>query len=79
MVPPTRLIPLGSVFGISAIQDEVFVVDGAPKVSPGLPVLFIFDHRLFDGVMCSRIVRRLVELLQDPASAFGPSGRGPEH
>jgi pyruvate/2-oxoglutarate dehydrogenase complex dihydrolipoamide acyltransferase (E2) component len=75
MVPPTRLIPLGSVFGISALQDEVFVVDGAPVVSPGLPVLFIFDHRLFDGVMCSRILRRLIELLQDPQSTFGPAGR----
>ena len=78
MVPPTRLIPLGSIFGISALQDEVFVVDGEPKVAPGLPVLFIFDHRLFDGVMCSRILRRLIEVLQDPEDAFGPTGDGPK-
>lgn len=76
MVPPTRPFALGSVFGLSAIQPEVFVVDGEVAVRPGLPILFIFDHRLFDGVMCSRIFRRLIEILQDPAAHFGADGRG---
>ncbi len=75
MNPPTRMLQIASVFGISAIQSEVFVVDGEPAVRPGLPVLFIFDHRLFDGVFCGRMLRRLIEILQDPAHYFGTDGQ----
>ncbi|MCA9635538.1 MAG: 2-oxo acid dehydrogenase subunit E2 [Myxococcales bacterium] len=77
MVPPTRLIPIGTIFGVSALQPELFVVDGAPAVRPGLPLIFIFDHRLFDGVICSRILKRLAQMLQDPAVLFGEDGRLP--
>lgn len=74
MNPPTRMLQLASVFGISAIQSEVFVIDGEPAVRPGLPVLFIFDHRLFDGVFCGRMLRRLIEILQEPTLHFGTDG-----
>ena len=76
MSPPNRLCPLGSVIGLSAVQDEVVVVDGAPAVRPVLPVSYVFDHRLFDGVLCGRILVRLCEMLRDPAAVLGPDGEG---
>jgi pyruvate/2-oxoglutarate dehydrogenase complex dihydrolipoamide acyltransferase (E2) component len=75
MNPPNRIISVGSVLGMSAIQDEVFAVDGRAEVRPALPLVFIFDHRLFDGVMASRILVRLVAMYQDPAALFGEDGR----
>ena len=36
-----------------------------------LPVGFMFDHRLVDGVMGGRILTRLNELVQDPVATWG--------
>ena len=58
------------------VQDEVIPVDGRPEVRPVLPVILVFDHRLFDGVMASRLLTRFASMLQDPASVFGPDGLG---
>ena len=66
---------VGSLFGLTPVQDEVVVVNGAPAVRPVLPVMFVFDHRLIDGVMAGKVMKRLSGILQDPEAAFGPHGR----
>jgi len=66
---------VGSLFGLTPVQDEVIVVDGAPAVRPMLPVMFVFDHRLFDGVMASRIGVHLSNILRDPEASFGADGQ----
>lgn len=71
---PTWPVHVGSLVGVSAIQDEVVPVDGRPEVRPVLPLVYIFDHRLIDGVMAGRVLTRLAELLQDPAAVFGADG-----
>ena len=71
---PTRPVHVGSLFGVAAVQDEVVPVDGVPAVRPMLPLLYVFDHRLFDGYLASRILLRLGEILADPAAEFGPDG-----
>jgi hypothetical protein len=71
---PERVVPIGTLFGVSPMQDEVLVVDGVPTVRPVFPVMFVFDHRLFDGVLAGRILTRLVEILQNPAAVFGADG-----
>jgi pyruvate/2-oxoglutarate dehydrogenase complex dihydrolipoamide acyltransferase (E2) component len=71
---PQRLFHLGTVWGLSAVQDEVFAVDGEPRVCPALPVLLVFDHRLFDGVRAGRLLVRFAEILRDPAAVFGDTG-----
>lgn len=71
---PQRLFHIGTLWGISAIQDEVFAIGGQPCVRPALPVVMVFDHRLFDGVTAGRLLIRLAALLRDPASTFGPDG-----
>ena len=74
LVPPQRLLHLGTIWGTSAVQDEVVAVDGRPEVRPMLPVLLVFDHRLFDGLVAGRMLVRLGQLLRDPAAAFGADG-----
>lgn len=71
---PTRPLHVGSLFGVGAARDEVIALDGAPCVRPMLPILYVFDHRLFDGFLASRILLRFGEILRDPAAEFGPDG-----
>lgn len=71
---PQRVVHIGTFWGVTAIQDEVVAVDGAPAVRPMLPVLFLFDHRLIDGVKGARIATRFAAILRDPAAEFGVDG-----
>lgn len=73
---PDRVVHTGSLWGVGPVQDEVIPVDGVPAVRPVLPVILVFDHRLFDGVIASQILTRFAAVLQDPAAVFGPDGRG---
>jgi pyruvate dehydrogenase E2 component (dihydrolipoamide acetyltransferase) len=72
--PPSKLIHLGSVFGIGPVERVPVVVGDRVEVGSALPVLFVFDHRLVDGVMGSRILARLGEILADPAAVWGEPG-----
>jgi len=74
MAIPQRLMHVGTVWGLSVIQDEVIPVEGEPAVRPMLPVVLCFDHRLFDGVYAGKLLLRFGEILLDPASVFGPDG-----
>ncbi len=74
--PPSKLIHIGSVFGLGPLERAPVVErgpDGAERIVIGtvLPIGFMFDHRLVDGVMGGRILSRLNELLQDPAATWG--------
>lgn len=71
---PQRLMHVGSVWGVSALQDEVIAVDGQPAVRPMLPVVLCFDHRLFDGVLAARLLVRFGEILRSPVATFGADG-----
>lgn len=74
--PPSKLIHIGSVFGVAPIE-RAAVVEADPAggerivIGSVLPVGFMFDHRLVDGVMAGRILARLNELLQDPEGTWG--------
>jgi pyruvate/2-oxoglutarate dehydrogenase complex dihydrolipoamide acyltransferase (E2) component len=72
--PPSRLVHLGTLWGVSVLQDEVVAIGGRPEVRPMLPILFVFDHRLFDGAVAGRMLLRLGQLLREPAAAFGRDG-----
>ncbi len=72
-VPP-RLGHVGTVWGVSTVQDEIVAIDGVPQVRPMLPVVLIFDHRLVDGVAAGKVALHFARILQDPASAFGADG-----
>jgi pyruvate/2-oxoglutarate dehydrogenase complex dihydrolipoamide acyltransferase (E2) component len=74
MFVPPRIGLLGTMWGIGAVQDEVVAVDGAPLVRPMLPIMFLFDHRLIDGVKAGRTLMRFAEILQHPEATFGANG-----
>lgn len=74
---PPRMAQIGTLWGLSTIQDEVLVVDGAPAVRPVLPVMLAADHRLVDGVKIGRIVSTFGEVLGRPEAFFGPTGDAP--
>jgi pyruvate/2-oxoglutarate dehydrogenase complex dihydrolipoamide acyltransferase (E2) component len=71
---PGRLVNLGTMWAISAVQDEVIPIGGVPTVRPMLPVVLVFDHRLIDGVRASRLILRFREIIGDPEAVFGPEG-----
>lgn len=73
---PSRLLHLGSLWAVSAVQNEVIPVAGKPEVRPVLPIILVFDHRLFDGVMGANLMKRFAAIMLDPAAAFGVKGDG---
>lgn len=71
---PQKLVHVGTLWGLGIVQDEVIAVDGKPEVRPMLPVVLVFDHRLFDGVMAGRILTFFGKIVQNPAAYFGEDG-----
>ena len=67
---PSRLIHIGTLWGISKTQSEVIPIEGKPAVRTMLPVTLIFDHRLIDGVKASKLVLRFRERIQHPEAYF---------
>ncbi len=72
--PPNRLMGVGTLLAIFPLQDEVVPVDGEAVVRPVLPMSYVFDHRLFDGVMSGRILSAMAEALAHPETTFGADG-----
>ncbi len=72
---PQRLGHVGSVWGVLPVQDEVVPHAGQPTVRPVLPIVYVFDHRLFDGVMAGRILHHFGQILLDPAAVLGEAGQ----
>jgi len=71
---PTKLVHVGTLWGITPVQDEVIPINGVPAVRPMLPVMLVFDHRLIDGVRASKLSLHFFDILQDPAATFGERG-----
>ena len=69
---PHRLVQIGTMWGLSAVQDEVIAIAGKPQVRPMLPLVLLFDHRLIDGVLSSRMLLKINDIVQDPERFFGP-------
>ena len=67
---PSRILHVGTLWGVSKIQSEVIPIDGKPAVRPMLPITLIFDHRLIDGVMASKLLLRFSEKIQHPTEHF---------
>lgn len=75
MFVPPRINLLGTMWGVGPVQDEVVAIDGRAEVRPVLPIMFLFDHRLMDGVKAGRVFTRFGELLRMPETVFGPDGQ----
>lgn len=72
--PPDRLLGLATLVMVFPIQEEVVAIHGKSEIRKVLPLDYIFDHRVFDGVMCGRLLSRLAEILAEPEKVFGEDG-----
>jgi len=73
--PPSRIVHVGSLWGVAPLQEEVVPVDGHPAVRTVVPLVLCFDHRIFDGVIATKLMIRMSELLRNPDVHFGADGR----
>ncbi len=73
---PSRLMQVGTFWGTSAVQDEVIPIGGVPTVRPMLPVVFLFDHRVIDGVRASKVLQTFAEHFRAPEASFGAEADG---
>lgn len=60
--------PEVGILGVYRIREEAQVVAQQVKACPMLYVSWTFDHRIADGAVASRFLRRLGTLLEDPDS-----------
>lgn len=62
--------PQAAILGVGAARNEVVPHDGRTATRRVLPLCLSYDHRIVDGAMAARFVRRLGALLADPFELF---------
>jgi len=60
--------PESAILAVGAIREAVIVKDEALKPGRIMTMTLSADHRLVDGLMAARFLKRLRELLEAPAS-----------
>ena len=59
--------PQSGILGMHAIQDRPVARDGAVEVRPMMYVALTYDHRIIDGREAVTFLKRIKELIEDPA------------
>lgn len=67
LATPILNVPEVAILGVNAIRERAVVIDGEIVVRSMLYLSPSFDHRIIDGAVAARFVRRLKGLLEDPA------------
>jgi pyruvate/2-oxoglutarate dehydrogenase complex dihydrolipoamide acyltransferase (E2) component len=73
LVPVSRVPCL---IGPGKIVDKPVVIDGKIEVRPMMNICSTFDHRFMDGVLASKMARRMTQILDDPAAHDALLGGG---
>lgn len=60
-----------AILGIGRILERPWVVDGQIVARRIVQLSLVFDHRVCDGGYAARFLRRVAELIEHPARAFG--------
>jgi pyruvate dehydrogenase E2 component (dihydrolipoamide acetyltransferase) len=60
--------PEAAILAVGAIREEVLVEAGAMRAGHVMTMTLSADHRVVDGVIAAKFLRRLKELLEAPAS-----------
>lgn len=60
-----------AILGIGRMIERPWVVDGAVVARRIAQLSLVFDHRVCDGGYAASFLRRVMELLEHPARAFG--------
>ncbi len=59
--------PQSGVLGMHAIQDRPVARDGQVVIRPMMYVALTYDHRVVDGREAVTFLKRIKEVLEDPA------------
>ena len=59
--------PQTAVLGLHAIQDRPIARDGQVVIRPMMYVALTYDHRLVDGSEAVTFLRRIKEVVEEPA------------
>ncbi len=59
--------PQTAVLGLHAIQDRPVARDGQVVIRPMMYVALTYDHRLVDGAEAVTFLRRVKEVVEEPA------------
>ena len=59
--------PQSGVLGLHAIQDRPVAREGQVVIRPMMYVAFTYDHRIVDGREAVTFLRRIAEIIEDPA------------
>jgi pyruvate/2-oxoglutarate dehydrogenase complex dihydrolipoamide acyltransferase (E2) component len=70
LVPPSRC-PI--VICVGKAEDKAWVVDGKIEIRPIISYTATFDHRFMDGLVGSRMFKRFMEVLENPAEHMDAS------
>lgn len=59
--------PQSGVLGLHAIEDRPVAIDGAVVIRPMMYVALTYDHRIVDGREAVTFLKRIKDLIEDPA------------
>lgn len=59
--------PESGILAVSAVRETVFVENGTMRPGSALTMTLSADHRIVDGLLAARFMKRLKEILENPA------------
>jgi pyruvate dehydrogenase E2 component (dihydrolipoamide acetyltransferase) len=58
--------PEAAILAVGRIQEKAIVQQGSVVIRPMMPLTLSFDHRLIDGAMSGKFLKRFKELVENP-------------
>ena len=65
---PIILPPQSGILGIGAMMEEPVEKDGKWETRKRVGLSYAFDHRIFDGALAAKFLKRVIEFLEEPLS-----------
>ncbi len=59
--------PQAGILGIGRIIETAVPVEGEVRIRPQIGLSFTYDHRIMDGAVAAEFIRKLMQLLENPA------------
>ncbi len=59
-----------AILALGRVLPRPWVIGGAVEVRDVVTLALSFDHRVVDGALGSRVLRRVADFLEDPATAL---------
>lgn len=70
MSTPIINMPQSAILGMHATKDRPVAINGKVEIRPIMYVALTYDHRLIDGREAVTFLKRIKEVIEDPALAL---------